>query len=82
MSTVLEGQLVVRREATGAVVIEQAPARALISLELLAAADPAVFKVSGRRITLGGQVVYRVAGWDEIQSCLIADLDEDLRGRP
>lgn len=75
MSTVLEGDVVVRRVSNGAVVVDQAPPRTRFSLELLAASDPAVFQVHGRLVTIGGQVTYRVVGWDELQHALVAEID-------
>lgn len=82
MSEVLEGDAVFERHEDGRVEVTRAPARTRISLELLACADPVVFKVSGNLITLGGQVVYRVVGWDNFTKALLVDLVEDRRGVP
>jgi hypothetical protein len=73
MSEVLEGEVVVRREANGRVHVEQAPPVARMSLELLASADPVTFQVRGDRIGLGGQVVYRVTGWDAHSHALVLE---------
>lgn len=70
---VLEGEVVCRRHADGRVEILQAPPVARMSLELLAGGDPAVVKVRGREITLAGQVVYRVTGWDDTGCCLLLE---------
>lgn len=76
MAEVLEGPVEVTRHDDGRVEIIQAPPRARISLELLASADPFVVRVSGRRIALGGQVIYEVVGWDALSHALIADKRE------
>ncbi|UVS81839.1 hypothetical protein [Actinokineospora sp. UTMC 2448] len=67
-----QGPVEVHRHDDGRVEIVSAPPWTLISLELLAAADPVVFQVAGRRISLAGQVTYEVTGWDETQACLVA----------
>jgi hypothetical protein len=77
---VIEGDVECRRHEDGRVEILSAPPTTRISLELLTAADPAVFKVTGRTIAIAGQVVYRVTGWDNLSSCLLAELVEDKRG--
>jgi hypothetical protein len=69
---VVQGEITVSRHADGRIEVTQAPDIGLFSLELLASADPVVFVVRGREITIGGQVTYRVTGWDDIQSCLVA----------
>lgn len=79
MSVVLDGPVKVCRFADGRVVVEQAPARTRITLGSLAGADPAVFRADGNTVTVGGQVVYRVVGWDPISSALLAELHEDRR---
>lgn len=73
MSEVLEGQIVVEYVAA-TVTIRQAPPVSFISLELVQNADPLQLRVQGNRIVLGGgQVEYRIVGWDAVQSCLIAE---------
>ena len=79
MAVVLEGAPVVMTHDDGRVEIVQAPPIARIALELLCAADPVVLRVTGRLITLAGQVVYRVIGWDDHGQALIAELAEDRR---
>ena len=75
----LEGEVSFRRHADGRVEITQAPPRARMSLGLLASADPVVLRASGNLITLGGQVDYRVIGWDPTWHCLLLDRVEDRR---
>jgi hypothetical protein len=77
--TTLEGDVDVVRHEDGRVEIIDAPPVTRISLEFLCAADPVTVKVTGRRITLGGQVVYEVTGWDNFSSALLARLVEDRR---
>lgn len=55
-----------------------APTVALIAPEWLAA-ERVNIKVIGRMITLAGQVIYRITGWDDDQQALIVLLEEDLR---
>lgn len=78
-SQILEGEVKIRREDDGRVVIEQAPPKARMSLGLLASADPVTVRVGGNRISLGGQVSYRVVGWDPGQSALLLERDDDGR---
>ncbi|HEV8653126.1 MAG TPA: hypothetical protein VG276_27970 [Actinomycetes bacterium] len=73
MSELLEGEVIVRREADGRVVVEQAPPIARMSLALLASADQVTIRVSGDRLVLGGQVVYRVTGWDQQSHALLLE---------
>ncbi len=80
MVATLEGDLTFRRHGDGRVEILQAPPRTRFSLELIATADSAVFRVSGRRILIADQVAYEVTGWDALSSALVADLVEDRRG--
>lgn len=76
MSELLEGEVILRREDNGRVVIEQAPPTARISLELLAQyADRFLVRVSGNRISMAGQVAYRVVGWDAHASALLLERD-------
>jgi hypothetical protein len=76
MSEVLEGDVVLHRDDDGRVRIAQAPPTARMSLELLVQhADRHVVRLSGNRITLAGQVTYRVVGWDELQSALLLERD-------
>ncbi len=77
--SLLEGPLQWRRHDDGRVEVLLAPAVARVSLDLLACADRAVLQVSGNRITVAGQVVYRVTGWDRHGGCLKAELVEDRR---
>lgn len=79
MSELLEGDVVCDGHDDGRVEVKQAPPRTRISLEMLLAADPAVFKVTGNLVTLAGQVVYRVVGWDDHSKALLAELVEDRR---
>lgn len=78
---VLEGELTSVRHDDGRVEITSAPPIVRISLELVAASDPVVFRVHGNTITVAGQVVYRVTGWDQHGKCLLAELVEDRRPR-
>lgn len=55
-----------------------APTVALIAPEWLAA-ERVNIKVIGRMITLAGQVIYRITGWDDDQQSLIVLLEEDRR---
>lgn len=75
----LEGEVREVRHDNGMVEILEAPPVTRISLEYIHCADPAVVKVSGRKITLAGQVVYEVTGWDQFTSALVAKLVEDRR---
>ena len=75
-SALLEGQVHMRRHSDGRVVVEQAPPTATMSLDLLAQADHFLVRVSGNRITLAGQVTYRVVGWDGLQSALVLERDD------
>lgn len=77
-SEILQGPVESRRHADGRVEILQAPRTTLMSLELVAQSDPAVFVVRGRNITLAGQVTYRVTGWDDVQSCLVLERVEGV----
>lgn len=77
--TTLEGEFVCRRHEDGRVEVVEAPPTTRISLEFVHAADPAVVKVSGRLVTIGGQVTYRVTGWDSHGQALLAGLAEDRR---
>jgi hypothetical protein len=78
---VLEGVVQITRHGDGRVEITEAPPVTRITLELVAASDPVVFRVHGNLITLGDQVVYRVTGWDDHGKCLLAELVEDRRSR-
>ena len=73
MSEVLEGEVILRRHAHGRVEVLQAPPAASISLALLAEADRFLIRVNGNRISLAGQVAYRVVGWDPQQSALLLE---------
>lgn len=79
MPQVLEGTVECRRHDDGRVEVLTAPPRTRITLEFLTAADPAVVRVSGNTVTVAGQVVYRITGWDRLSSALLADLAEDRR---
>ncbi|HEV7651344.1 MAG TPA: hypothetical protein VGP26_24605 [Actinophytocola sp.] len=70
---VLQGPVEFVRRADGRIEIKSAPPNTLMSLEFLNRADPAVFRVGGREVTLAGQVTYRVVGWDNVQSALILE---------
>lgn len=65
------------RHADGRVEIHRAPIRTLMTLGFLTAADPAVVRVTGSRIELAGQAVYRVIGWDASAAALVAELVDD-----
>jgi hypothetical protein len=83
MAEVLEGEVRVHREADGRVVIDQAPPVARMSLKLLVRADPVTVQVNGDRITLGGQVAYRVIGWDQHSHALVMQRsDAEAAGQP
>jgi hypothetical protein len=79
--TVLEGDVELRRHDDGRVEIIQAPPVTRIALEMLAGADPVTVKVTGNLIHLGGQVIYRVTGWDQHAHALLAELVDDRRPR-
>lgn len=81
-SVILEGEVRLRRESNGRVVVEQAPPTASMSLDLLAQSDRFLVRVSGNRVSLAGQVSYRVIGWDALQSALILEREglADLAG--
>jgi hypothetical protein len=70
---ILEGEVVLRREDDGRVVIETAPPRARMALEMLQHWDRFLVRVSGNTIRLAGQVAYRVVGWDAQQSALLLE---------
>lgn len=76
---IVEGEIGVRRHDDGRVEITQAPPVSRVSLELLASADPVTVRVSGHRITFGGQVTYEVTGWDELSHALLVRKTEDRR---
>ena len=77
---VLEGLVETVRHEDGRVEVLQAPHVTRISLESLATGDPALTgHVRGNLITFGGQVVYRVTGWDNLSKALLAELVEDRR---
>lgn len=46
-------------------VVQEAPRRARISLELIASADPRALAVSGSTITICQTTTYRVVGWED-----------------
>lgn len=71
--TVIQGDLDIVRHEDGRVEIRRAPQTTYISLEFLLAADPAVVRVQGRQVFLGGQVEYRITGWDDVQGVLLAE---------
>jgi hypothetical protein len=77
--TVLEGEVQFQWHDDGRIEVLTAPLVSRLPLELMASTDPLLVKVSGNRITLAGQVVYRVIGWDAYGQCLIAQLAEDNR---
>jgi hypothetical protein len=79
MAVVLEGAVEVCRHDLHPAVVVPAPPRTRISLEFLHTADPVVVRVSGNTVSLAGQVVYRVVGWDALGSALLAELVEDRR---
>lgn len=79
MTAVLEGEVICRRHDDGRVEIVQAPPTARIALAVLVGADPVVVKADGNTVTFGGQVVYRIVGWDGHGSALLAELAEDRR---
>jgi hypothetical protein len=62
-----------------AVVVIEAPREALISLELLASADPELVRVCGDLVEIADQVVYRVTGWCTQPRALLCWLAEDRR---
>ncbi len=73
-------QIVVTR-TPGRVEITKAPKNAKIDLALVAAAGCGhEIAVSGDRITLAEQVVYRVVGWDP-EGALVVERVEDRRRR-
>lgn len=75
----LYGTIIITRVRGGiGAVIRCAPTVALIAPEMLAAERVNVHVV-GRMITLAGQVVYRITGWDDDQQALIVLLEEDRR---
>ncbi len=71
--TVEHGNVEMRRHDDGRVEIFSAPPTASMSLELLAQSDPHLVRVRGREISLAGQCVYRVTGWDDLQACLLLE---------
>lgn len=75
----LEGDFFCKRHDDGRIEVVEAPPVTRISLEFVHNADPHVVRVQGRLITIGGQVVYRVVGWDTHGQALLAELDEDRR---
>jgi len=77
--TVLEGPVDFVQNEDGRVQVLSAPPLTRISLELIAEADPAVLKIRGDLITVAGQVVYRITGWDDLGKALLAKLVEDRR---
>lgn len=60
--TVLEGDIIVKR-VSPRWVVQQAPPRSRMSLELLRAAGEDM-TVRGNLIDFAGQVTYRVVGWE------------------
>ncbi|HET8684782.1 MAG TPA: hypothetical protein VFM54_23355 [Micromonosporaceae bacterium] len=66
-----------RRRADGRVEIISAPHATRVTLEFLAAADPAVVQVRGCVIHLAGQVAYWVTGWDPACACLLVERVDD-----
>ncbi|HCT81761.1 MAG TPA: hypothetical protein DGG94_17825 [Micromonosporaceae bacterium] len=77
--TALEGTVKVLRHDNGLVEILDAPPLIRIALELIQLRDPVTMKVSGKHITVAGQVVYEVTGWEPFSSTLVAKLVEDRR---
>jgi len=73
MAELLEGEVVLRREDDGRVIVETAPPRARMALETLQHWDRFLVRVSGNTIRLAGQVTYRVVGWDAQQSALLLE---------
>jgi len=59
--------------------VVKAPREALITLDVLRAADPRCLHVAGDLITIAGQVVYRVVGWQPTPPALLCWLAEDNR---
>lgn len=78
-TTIEEGPLRLIRHGNGAVEILDAPTVVRISLELIQKADPVTLRVCGKHITVGGQVVYEVTGWEQFTDALVAKLVEDRR---
>jgi hypothetical protein len=77
MAELLEGEILLRRERNGRVVITEAPPTARISLDLLATyADRFLVRVSGNRVDLAGQITYRVVGWDQHGSALLLERED------
>ncbi len=75
----LYGSIIITRVRGGVgPVVTCAPTVALIDPETLFA-ERVNIKITGRLITLAGQVVYRITGWDDDQQSLIVLLEEDLR---
>lgn len=77
--TTVEGAVKCVRHENGRIEILDAPPVTRISLELLRDSDTARVRVSGARVTFGGQVVYQVTGWDTFSKSLLAELIEDRR---
>lgn len=76
----LYGTITVTRARGGlGPLIECAPTVSLISPEFLFA-ERINATVTGSLITLAGQVVYRITGWDKDHQSLIVLLEEDRRG--
>lgn len=73
MGEVLQGDVSTVRHPDGRVEILSAPPVTAITLEFLAAVDPAVVVVRGDRVALAGQIEYRVTGWDPLQRALLAE---------
>lgn len=51
--------------------VTKAPVDALISLELIAAADPRVLSVKNGQVVFRGGIFYNVVGWHERAKALI-----------
>jgi hypothetical protein len=73
------GDVVVRRHHDGSVEVLEAPQESLVSLGFLHQRDDGVTSVDGDRLTLAGQVVYQVTGWEPASAALRVRLVEDLR---
>lgn len=79
MTGVEPGAVVLQTTPDGVKILE-APDVAVISLELIPQADPALLQVKdGDVITLCGVVDYHVVGWDPSQRGLLLELVDDRR---
>lgn len=73
------GQIVMSRVRGRGVTVDEAPQRALIAVQMLAASADVYVRVINDVIEIADQVAYRITGYDPQQAALTVTLVKDWR---